>query len=260
MLKLAQLTVLAMAGLFAAGVAFAQDSVATVNGVAIPQARLDVRVKFATSQGQADSPELRKMIRDDLINLEILSQAAVKQGLDKQQDTVQQIELAKQSTLAGAYVQDYVKNHPISEDAMKKEYESLKTQRGNMEYKVAHILVEKEDDAKAIAAQLKKGAKFDKLAKDKSKDPGSAAQGGDMGWTAPSSFVQPFADAMLKLKKGQISAPVQTQFGWHIIKLEDMRNTTFPPFDQVKSNLMQRMQQQMVQKAIADMRTSNKVE
>ena len=260
MMKFVQLTVLAIAGLFVAGQAAAADKVASVNGVAIPQSRVDLRLKFAENQGQKDSPDLRKMIKEDLINLEMLSQEAVKKGLDKQTDTVQQLELARQSTLAGAFVQDYIKNHPISEDAMKKEYDAVKSQRGDTEYNVAHILVENENDAKDIAAQLKKGGKFNAIAKAKSKDPGSAQQGGEMGWHAPSDFVPEFSAAMTKLKKGQVSAPVQTQFGWHIIKLVDQRNTTFPPFEQVKPRLMQQMQQQTVQKLIADMRAAAKIE
>ncbi len=261
MLKFAQLTALAIVGLLTAAQANAAESkAATVNGVAIPQARVDMRLKFAENQGQKDSPELRSMIKDDLINLEVLSQEAVKKGLDKQTETVQQLELARQSTLAGAFVQDYIKNHPVSEDAMKKEYESLKAQRGSSEYNVAHILIENEADAKAIAAELKKGGKFNALAKAKSKDPGSAQQGGEMGWHAPSDFVPEFSNAMVKLKKGQVSEPVQTQFGWHIIKLIDTRNATFPPFEQVKPRLLQQMQQQTVQKLIADMRAAAKIE
>src|SRR5271169_5385375 len=267
MLKLAKLAALAMAGALMAVPAFSQDKpattgiAATVNGVVIPQARVDMRLKAATSQGQADSPDLRKMVLDDMVNLEILSQEAVKKGLDKQPDTIQQMELVRQSTLAGAFVQDYTKNHPISEDTLRQEYDNLKGKLGNTEYKVSHILVSSEDEAKAIEAQLKKKkSKFENIAKEKSKDPGSSEHGGDLGWNVPSNFVKPFAEAMTNLKKGQISAPVQSQFGWHIIKLEDVRNLTVPPFEQVKPNLMQRLQQQSVQKMIADLRKNAKIE
>lgn len=261
MLKDVKLAGLALLGTLVAGAAYAADkAAAVVNGHEIPQARIDMRVQAASSQGQADTPELRKALRDDLINLELLSQEAAKKGLDKQPETIQQLELVRQSTLAGAYVQDYAKNHPISEDALKQEYESLKGKLGNKEYKAAHILVATEDEAKAIAAQLKKGAKFEKIAKEKSKDPGSGSNGGDLGWNVPSNFVPQFSDAMTHLKKGQVSAPVQSQFGWHIIKLEDERELNVPPFEQVKSNIMQRMQQQSVQKAIADLRSGAKIE
>lgn len=262
MLKLAKLAAFALLSAVAISPAFADSSkaAAVVNGVAIPQARVDMRVQVAASQGQPDTPELRKAIRDELVNLELLSQEAAKKGLDKQPESAQQLELVRQSTLAGIYMQDYAKNHPISDDALKQEFESLKTKLGKKEYKTAHILVNTEDEAKAIAAQLKKGGKFDKLAKEKSKDPGSAQHGGDLGWNVPSNFVPPFADAMVSLKKGQVSAPVQSQFGWHIIKLEDVRDLNVPPFEQVKPSLMQRLQQQAVQKAISDLRANAKIE
>ncbi len=237
----------------------AGKAAALVNGVAIPQARVDLRVKVAAQQGQPDTPEMRKAIRDDLVNLEVISQAAVKAGLDKQPETAQQIELARQSVLAGAFVQDYAKNHPISDEALKQEYENLKLRVGNKEYKLSHILVESEDEAKKVAAEVKK-SKFSKVAKAKSKDPGSANNGGDLGWAVPSNFVQPFGEAVLKLNKGQVSAPVQTQYGWHIIKLEDTRELKVPTFEEMKPNLEKRLQQQAIQKAIEDLRAKAKIE
>ncbi len=255
MMKLAQLTVLATAGLLTASLAMADEKVAaTVNGVAIPQSLVDLRVKLS---GQPDSPDLRKMIRDQLINIELVSQAAKKSGLDKQADVVQMMELAKQDALANAFVQDYIKNHPIGEDAIKKEYDGLKTQHALPEYKVSHILVESEKDAKAIEAQLKKKAKFEDLATQKSQDAMSARQGGALGWTAPINFVQPFSAALLKLKKGQVSAPVKTDYGWHIIRLDDTRDITL---EQAKPELIQRLQQQAIQKYVGDLRGSAKIE
>ena len=237
-----------------------EKTAALVNGVAIPQARLDMRVKAVTQQGQPDSPELRKALRDDLINLEVISQAAAKNGLDKQPEVAQQLELARQSVLAGAFVQDYAKSHPISDDQLKQEYENLKKRVGNKEYKLSHILVATEDEAKKVEAELKKGGKFAKIAKAKSKDPGSADKGGDLGWAVPSNFVQPFGEAVVKLNKGQVSDPVQTQFGWHVIKLEDTRELKVPTFDEVKPNLEKRLQQQAVQKEIEDLRSKAKIE
>lgn len=234
-------------------------NVATVNGVAIPQARIDMRLKAAAQQGQPDSPDLRKAVRDDLINLEVISQEALKKGLDKQPEVAQQIELSKQSALVGAFVQDYAKNHPVPEEALKQEYESLKKRVGNKEFKVSHILVESEDQAKKIAAEVKKG-KFAKIAKETSKDPGSKDNGGDLGWTVPSNFVQPFGEAILKLGKGQISAPVQTQFGWHIIKLEDTRELKVPAFEDVRPNLEKRLQQQAIQDTIKALRANAKID
>ncbi len=252
-----------ISGLMAAtlGAQAAEDkSIALVNGVNIPQTRLDLRIKVATTQGgQPDSPEMRKAIRDDLVNLEVISQAAVKAGLDKQPETTQQIELARQQVLAGAFVQDYAKTHPIADADLKQEYEALKMRVGNKEYEVSHILVQTEDEAKAVAKRVTK-EKFAKVAKEKSNDPGSKDKGGDLGWTVPTNFVQPFGEAILKLSKGQLSAPVQTQYGWHVIRLEDTRELKVPTFEEVKPQLEKRKQQEAIQKTIADMRDKAKVE
>ncbi len=234
-----------------------ENATITVNKTPIPQERIDLRLKVAAQQGQPDSPDLRKLIREDLINLEVISQEATKLKLDKQPEVVQQIELTRQTALANAYVMDYVKSHPIAEDAIKKEYENQKTHLGNKEYKVEHILVDSEKEAQAIITELKKkGSKFDKIAKKSSKDPGSKDKGGDLGWTNPANFVQPFGEAILKLKKGETSAPVQTQYGWHIIRLEDIRDLKVPTIEEVKGNLEKRLQQQSIQEAIKALRAN----
>jgi peptidyl-prolyl cis-trans isomerase C len=238
----------------------ADKPVALVNGVAIPQSRVDLRVNVAATQGgQPDSEELRKAVRDDLINLEVLSQAAAKEGLEKQDATKQQLELARQSVLASVFVQDFVEKHPVDEAVLKQDYESMKSRVGDKEYKVSHILVATEDEAKAIAKRVKKEA-FAKVAKQKSNDPGSKDKGGDLGFTVPSNFVQPFGEAILKLKKGEVSGPVQTQYGWHIIKLEDTRELKVPTFEEMKPRLEQRRKQEAVQKAIADLRSKARIE
>jgi peptidyl-prolyl cis-trans isomerase C len=261
MLKFSKFALLSALLAVAAGAQAAENkAVALVNGAAIPQARMDMRLKAAAQQGQPDSPELQKAIRDDLINLEVISQAAAKSGLDKQPEIMQQLELARQSILAGAFVQDYVKTHPVGDDVLKQDYEAMKARVGNKEYKLSHILLENEDDAKKVAAQLKKGAKFAKVAKAKSKDPGSADKGGDLGWSVPANFVQPFAEAASKLAKGKVSDPVQTQFGWHVIKLEDTRELKVPTFDEMKPNLEKRKQQESIQKVIAELRDKAKIE
>jgi peptidyl-prolyl cis-trans isomerase C len=231
-----------------------------VNGVAIPQARIDFLLKQSTAQGQPNSPELNKSIRDNLIAQEIISQAAEKKGLGKDSDVVIQIELSKQNILARAYIQDYLKNNPVTDDSLKGEYDKLKAQMGDKEYKARHILVDKQDEAKDIIAKLKKGEKFEKLA-EKSKDPGSKANGGDLGWSSPAAFVKPFSEALSKLQKGKFTTePVQTQFGWHVILLDDIRETKPPSFDQVKNNLRQHVQQQEIEKLINDMKAKAKVE
>ena len=254
MLKYSQIAVLALLGALITGSAYAESkSITKVNGVAIPQSLLDVRVNAALAQGQPDTPELRNAVRDELINIQVLAQAANKSGLSKKADVVQQIDLSKLTILASAYIQDYIKKHPISEAALKQEYEKINKQRGGKEYKVSHILVKTEDEAKAVVDQLK-SKKFEDVAMDKSQDPGSSVKGGDLGWAVPSNFVKPFADAMVALNKGQVSAPVQSQFGWHIIKLEDSRDLKVPSFDEVKPQLTQHMQQQMVQQVISEQR------
>jgi peptidyl-prolyl cis-trans isomerase C len=260
-----KLAALAFLGILAASPACAETkAVAVVNGVQIPNERMEVRVKAASAQGQADTPEIRKQLREQLIAQELLTQEAVKKGLDKQAETVQMLELARQQVLIGAYLQDYIKSHPIGEDALTKAYESLKNNLGSKEYNVRHILVEKEAEAKSIAAKLKKGGKFDKLAESNSKDAGSKARGGDLGWiptgNIATTFAKPFADAVMNLTKGQVSEPVQSQFGWHIIKLEDVRDLALPAYEELKPQLAQSLQQQAVQNAIAELRAKAKVE
>ncbi|MCX7140868.1 MAG: peptidylprolyl isomerase [Proteobacteria bacterium] len=245
------------------GLALAQAAgakVATVNGVAIPKARIDAVVRAQEAQGQKDTPELRAAIRDRLITLEIVAQEANKKGLGKSADTQSQIELARANILAQAYRADFFKTHPVSEDALKTEFEKVKVQMGDKEYKARHILVEKEGEAKDIIEKLKKGDKFEELAK-VSKDPGSKDNGGDLDWNLPGGFVKPFSDAMVKLEKGKYTeAPVQTQFGWHIIRLEDMRQAKFPDFNEVKPGLQQRMQDEMFDKTINELRAKAKVD
>ena len=268
MQKISRLAAFALSGALAASSVYAETKPATsVNGTPIPSERLELRVKAVTAQGQHDSPELRKAVLDDLVSLELMSQEATKKGLDKQPETLQQLELAKQTVLVGAFVQDYVKSHPVSEDEIKKSYETLKKNLGNKEYSVRHILVDKESEAKSIAAKLKKGGKdasFDKLAKANSKDAGSKEQGGELGWVPvgniAKTFVKPFGDALMNLNKGQVSEPVQSQFGWHIIKLDDVREMKMPSYEELKPQITQRVQQQSVQNLIAELRAKAKIE
>jgi peptidyl-prolyl cis-trans isomerase C len=262
MLNTGKFAALAIISALAINPAFAEDkSAAMVNGVSISQEKVDTRVKIATSQGQPDSPDLRKAVREDLINLELLMQEAKKAGIDKNPEVVQQSELAQQSVLVSAYLQDYAKSHQIGEDQLKLEYDKLKVTLGKSEYNVRHILVETEDEAKAIISQLGKKGKFDKIAKAKSKDAGSAEKGGSLGWAVPSNFVPPFASAMLSLKKGEYSKePVKSQFGWHIIKLDDTRDLKIPSFEELKPQIQQRLQQQTLQELIAELRGKAKIE
>lgn len=252
---LAVLTVLTTNPAFAG-----EKPAAVVNGVAIPQARLDLHVKAVTAQGQADTPELRKKIREDLISIELIAQEATKLGLNKKDEVVQQMDMARQQVLVGAFMQDYTKSHPINDNTLKQEYDNLKAMLGGKEYSARHILVATEAEAKSIIEQLGKKGKFEKLA-EKSKDTASAQQGGALGWSVPNNFVQPFADALLKLKKGEYTKqPVQSQFGWHVIKLDDMRDLKMPSFEEFKPQLQQRLQQQAIQKAVAELNSKAKIE
>ncbi|HET7596482.1 MAG TPA: peptidylprolyl isomerase [Burkholderiales bacterium] len=232
-----------------------------VNGKEIPQSRIDVGVKSRIAQGQPDTPELRNTVKDALINQEIIAQEAVKKGLNKKPDVAAAIEINRQDILVNAYVQDYLQKNPVNDETLKKEYERIKTQVGGKEYKARHILVENEADAKDIIAQIKKGASFEKLAAERSKDTGTKDKGGDLDWNVPGNFVKPFGEALAKLKKGQMTeAPVQSNFGWHVIRLEDERAFQPPAFDSVKANLQRSVQQQMIQKAVAELRAKAKVE
>jgi peptidyl-prolyl cis-trans isomerase C len=260
-LKKNHFVALAIVAALAINPAFAEDkSAATVNGVAISQARIDMSVKAAQAQGREDSPELRKAIRDELINREVMVQAAKKEGLDKSAEVAQEIEFSRQTVLINAFVQDQLKKNPVTEAQLQQEYNSLKAKLGDKEYNVSHILVKTEDQAKAIIAKLGKKVKFETLAKE-SIDTGSAEHGGLLGWQAPRTFVEPFANALLTLKKGEYTkVPVQTQFGWHVIKLDDVRPLKVPSFDELKPKLLQRLQQQQIQKEIMDLRAAAKIE
>ena len=234
---------------------------AKVNGTSIPQYRFEAAVKSRVSQGQPDSPEMRKGIRDALINQEVVAQEAMKRGLDKQPFVAARIELDRQTALVNAYFEDYLKRNPITEDMLRKEYERLKPELPAREFKVRHILVEKEDEAKNIIAQIRKGGSFEKLAGEHSKDPGSKARGGDLDWAPAERYVKPFAEAVTRLKKGAMTdAPVQTDFGFHIIRVDDERATKIPSFDEAKPQLQQLVQGQVVQRAIVDLRGKAKVE
>jgi peptidyl-prolyl cis-trans isomerase C len=264
-LTLSRLTLALALAVSAPGLALAQAGgtgakVATVNGVAIPKYRVDAIVRAQEAQGRKDTPELRAAIRDNLVALEVIVQEANRKGLNKNPDTVAQVEITRANILAQAFHADYLKHHPVSDDALKAEYEKIKAQRGDKEYKARHILVETEAEANEIIAKLKKGEKFEDLAK-VSKDAGSKDHGGELDWNAPGGFVKPFSDAMVKLEKGKYTeTPVKSQFGWHVIQLEDVRPATFPDYDQIKPKLEERMQEQMFQKAVAELRTKAKIE
>ncbi len=246
--KYARLVVALVASVAAlsAPLAFAQN-VAVVNGKSIPTSRVDAMVKQMVQQGQKDSPEMRAMIKDELINREVLAQEADRQGIANRPEIKNQIDIARQSIVIRALAQEFIAKNPVTDADLKAEYDKFKAQSAGKEYHARHILVEKEDEAKAIITKLKGGAKFEELAKG-SKDPGSANQGGDLGWAPQDAFVKPFSDAMVALKAGEITqAPVQTQFGFHVIKLEEVRDAQLPAFDEVKGQIAESLQQRKLQ-------------
>ena len=236
--------------------------VATVNGVAIGKARIDMLLKQGAGSGQPDTPEARKNIIDQLAMQMVIAEEAVKKGLDKSPEVSERMEVVRQSVLANAYVQDYIKTNPVSDEALKAEYDRIKATITGKEYKARHILVEKEAEAKDIIAKLKKDVKaFAKLAMEKSKDPGSKVKGGDLGWFDLSRMVPEFGAAVSKLEKGKFTLePVKSQFGYHVILLEDSRPIEAPPFEQVKPNLAQQLQQQNLKKQLDDLKGKAKIE
>ena len=236
----------AVAAMMAMGAqsALAQN-VAIVNGKAVPKTRLDALAQQVAKSGQPMTPELQDQLRKEVVAREIFMQEAEKQGLAASDDFKAQMELARQAILIRTLFADFQKKNPVTDAELKAEYDKFAAANGGQEYKARHILVEKEADAKAIIASLKKGAKFEDIAKKQSKDPGSGANGGDLDWANPSSYVSEFTEAMLKLKKGQTTdVPVKTQFGYHIIRVDDIRTAQLPPFAELKPQIAQQLEQQ----------------
>jgi peptidyl-prolyl cis-trans isomerase C len=249
------------AALVLAAPIYAQN-VATVNGKPITKANVDEFVKLLATQGAADSPQLREQVKEELINRQVMVQAAEAAGLLKDPTITVELELARQGILVRALMADYLKKNPITDAKIQAEYDKLKkAEDGKFEYEVRHILVEDEKTANDMQAKLKaKSAKFEDLAKS-SKDPGSAEKGGNLGWAADSNYVEPFAKAVAATPKGQLSEkPVQSQFGWHVIEVLDKRPVAFPPLEQVRKELEQMMREQTLAAYQADLRSKAKVQ
>ncbi len=223
--------------------------------IAVSQPQLDLIVKERVAQGQPDTPELRAFLRDELVNRELFLRAAKAKGIDRDPAMKTQMQVAADSILIRQYINDYMGVNGVSDDTLKKEYETIKAGLGDKEYRARHILVEKKEDAEALIKQLQAGGKFEELAKANSKDPGSKDNGGDLDWAVPSNYVKPFADALVALQKGKYTAtPVQSPFGFHVIQLDDTREAKAPSFDEVKAQLTQRLQGQVVEKHLAELR------
>ena len=227
--------------------AFAQN-LAVVNGKAIAKSRGDALAQQVISSGQQpDSPKLREMVKNELIAQEVMMQEAIKRGFDKDATVKQQLDAARQSIVIQAMATDYVGKNPVSDADVKAEYDRYKAQAGDKEYRIRHILLATEAEAKAVIVKLKGGAKFEELAKT-SKDSGTAASGGDLDWATPSSFPQSFSDGFVKLAKGALTdTPVQTQNGWHVIKLDDTRVAKVPSLEEVKPQITNSLRQKKLQ-------------
>jgi peptidyl-prolyl cis-trans isomerase C len=232
-----------------------------VNGVALPQSRADYLMQQQLQRGGADTEQMRGMVRDELVNREIIMQEAQKAGIAKQPEVQTQLDMARQEIIVGAYLRDYARKHPVSDAEIQKEYDKAKAQHGDKEYKARHILVETEDQAKALIAELKKGGKFDDLAAKNSKDTGSAQRGGDLDWNVPATYDRQFSEAMVKLEKGKYTdTPVRTRFGFHIIQLDDVRPAKFATLAEVKPRIQQMLVQNKIEELVRGLRAKAKIE
>ena len=230
------LTISAFSAALLSSAVYAQNA-AIVNGKAIPKAQLD---KLVQKSNQPDNPQVRDQAREMLVTRELILQEANNRGVMQKESVREQLEQSKMGIVIAAVFEDFVEKEGVAESELKAAYEQVKTQYTGKEYHVEHILVEKEADAKAITAQIKAGGNFEQIAKEKSKDPGSAPNGGDLGWVSDKALVPDFSKAMVQLKKGQITdKPVKTQYGWHIIKLDDVRDVKAPSMEEIKDQLKQ---------------------
>jgi peptidyl-prolyl cis-trans isomerase C len=240
-----KLVILAAAAAFP--VLAAAQNVAMVNGKAVPKTRVDTLMQQASRSGQPVTPELEARVREEVVLREIFAQEAEKRGIAATPDYRSQMELLRQTLLIRELFADWQRKNAPTDAEIKVEYDKFKAQAQGTEYRARHILVEKEDEVKALAAQLKGGASFDELAKKHSKDPGSAQRGGDLDFARPESYVPEFGQAMAKLKKGETSEPVRSQFGWHLIRLDDTREAQFPPLEEVRERIAQQLVQNKLQ-------------
>ena len=250
----------ALIGTLVLPVAVMAQNLTTVNGKPVPLARVDALIKTAT-HGQEAPPEVKAQAKDQVVMREIFAQEAEKQGIPATADYKMQLELVRQTVLINTLFQNFIKAHPVSDADAQAEYNKIKAEQSGMEYDARHILVDSEDEAKKLIAQIKNGAKFEDLAKKNSKDTGSAENGGDLGFAKPGGYVPEFANALQSLKKGQMTdTPVKTQFGYHIIRLEDTRAAQFPAFEEVKDKVKQQVQQVKLQEYEEKLRKSAKTD
>jgi peptidyl-prolyl cis-trans isomerase C len=235
--------------------------IAVVNGVPIPASRAEVLLREREAQGAPDNPAMKEAVRQDLINREIIAQEAARTGYTKKPALQAELDLVRQTVIVQHYVADWLHRHPVTDAEVKKAYDDAKAQSGGMEYKVRHILLPTEDQAKEVIAALDKGAKFEDLAK-KSKDEGTREHGGELGWMTPgNNLAEGFTDAMKSLGKGKYTEkPVHTRFGYHVIQVEDERPMKFPPLDDVKPRIEQQLNQVKLRELVEGLRAKAKIQ
>jgi len=238
------------------------EVVATVNGTPISKSIVDLIATQEAGQNPTDTPEARAVITNQLIMQTLIAEEAIKMGLDKSPAVQDQLNVIKLSVLSNAYIQDYLDNQKPSEEELKAEYERIKAGVVGSEYKARHILVENEADAQNIIDQLKKNPDdFTKLAEEKSLDTVSKSNGGELGWFVLNSMVPEFGSATAKMQNGQISdVPVKTEFGYHVIQLEESRPIQAPPFTEVREFLVESVQQEKLKKQVEALKTSANIE
>jgi peptidyl-prolyl cis-trans isomerase C len=253
-------TAVAAATLACLSLSATAQNIAIVNGKAVPSSRVEALKQQVARSGRPITPEVEAQIKEEVIAREIFMQEAQKRGLDATDDYKAQIELARQTILIRELFNEFQKTSAVTDADVQAEYDKFVAANGGKEYRARHILVETKDQAEAILASLKKGGKFEDIAKKQSKDPGSGANGGDLDWAAPGNYVKEFSDAMVALNKGQVSAPVQSQFGFHIIRLDDVREAQLPALADVKPQIVQQMTQQRMAAFQQELRAKAKVE
>ena len=237
----------------------ASGPVATVNGVAIPKSRADTLVRM--SGNQPNNEQLQAAIKQRLIDWEILSQEAARSGMAKTGDVQVQLDIARQQVLANVYMSEFVRRNPVTDADVQSEYDKARSNNGSKEYRARHILVPTEEEAAKLIADLKKGAKFEDLASKNSKDPGTKDRGGDLDWSVPANYDKAFSDAMVKLDKGKLGdAPVRSRFGFHVIRLDDVREFKFPALSEVKPQIQQQLAQRKMDEHLRGLRAKAKVE
>ncbi len=245
----------------AAAISASAQNIAVVNGKPVSTARAQALKAQVEQAGQPITPEIEKLIREEIINREIFLQEANRRGLASSAAYKAAMEQARETGLINALFKDFEEKNKVSDAEAKAEYDKFVAANGGKEFKASHILVESEDRAKAIVAEIKAGKKFEDIAKKESKDPGSGARGGDLDWANPNSYVPEFTSALIKLKKGELTdVPVRSQFGWHIIRLDDEREAQLPKFEDVKPQIVKQLQQQKLNEFQEKLRSSAKIQ